>query len=310
MLGTNIKRVAKQGFVTFWRNGIVSFTGVFVTTVTLFIIGSVIIANAFLGASLKELESKVDVNVYFITTAPEEDILLLKKRLEDLPEVASVEYVNRDEALARFVERNKGNALVLQSLEELGDNPLGALFNIKAKLPTQYASIVSYLNKQTENVLSAGNSSIVDRVNYADNQIIIDRLSSLTAGVRKLSIFVSLILIAMAALVTASTVRLAIYNSRQEISVMRLVGANNSYIRGPFIIEGVMYGVLAAISAAVLLFPASLWVTKTTNSFFGGINVTEYYTSNFGQILLILLVSGILLGMFSSYLAVRRYLKV
>jgi len=310
MMGTNIQRVAKQGFVTFWRNGIVSFTGVFVTTVTLFIIGSVIIANAFLGASLKELESKVDVNVYFITTAPEEDILLLKKRLEDLPEVASVEYVNRDEALARFVERNKGNALVLQSLEELGDNPLGALFNIKAKLPTQYASIVSYLNKQTENVLSAGNSSIVDRVNYADNQIIIDRLSSLTAGVRKLSIFVSLILIAMAALVTASTVRLAIYNSRQEISVMRLVGANNSYIRGPFIIEGVMYGVLAAISAAVLLFPASLWVTKTTNSFFGGINVTEYYTSNFGQILLILLVSGILLGMFSSYLAVRRYLKV
>ena len=310
MMGTNIQRVAKQGFVTFWRNGIVSFTGVFVTTVTLFIIGSVIIANAFLGASLKELESKVDVNVYFITTAPEEDILLLKKRLEDLPEVASVEYVNRDEALARFVERNKGNALVLQSLEELGDNPLGALFNIKAKLPTQYASIVSYLNKQTENVLSAGNSSIVDRVNYADNQIIIDRLSSLTAGVRKLSIFVSLILIAMAALVTASTVRLAIYNSRQEISVMRLVGANNSYIRGLFIMEGVMYGVLAAISAAVLLFPASLWVTKTTNSFFGGINVTEYYTSNFGQILLILLVSGILLGMFSSYLAVRRYLKV
>src|SRR3989344_7757932 len=138
MLGTNIKRVAKQGFVTFWRNGIVSFTGVFVTTVTLFIIGSVVIANAFLGASLKELESKVDVNVYFITTAPEEDILLLKKRLEDLPEVASVEYVNRDEALARFVERNKGNALVLRSLEELGDNPLGALFNIKAKLPTQY----------------------------------------------------------------------------------------------------------------------------------------------------------------------------
>ena len=86
-----MRRVGKQGFITFWRSGIVSFTGVFVTTVTLFIIGSVIIANAFLTSSLDELESKVDVNVYFTTTASEEDILLLKSRLEQLPEVASVE---------------------------------------------------------------------------------------------------------------------------------------------------------------------------------------------------------------------------
>ena len=305
-----MRRVGKQGFITFWRSGIVSFTGVFVTTVTLFIIGSVIIANAFLTSSLDELESKVDVNVYFTTTASEEDILLLKSRLEQLPEVASVEYVNREEALARFIERNKGNALVLQSLEELGDNPLGALFNVKAREPSQYASIVSYLNKQTENVLAAGNTSIVDRINYADNQVIIDRLSALTGGLRKLGIFVGLVLIAMAALVTASTVRLAIYNSRQEISVMRLVGANNSYIRGPFIIEGVMYGILAALLASLLLYPASLWVTRTTENFFGGVNIIDYYISNVGQIVLILLVSGVLLGMLSSFVAVRRYLKV
>src|SRR3990167_10130694 len=129
----NFKRVIKQGVLAFFRSGVVSFTAVFVTTVTLFIIGSVIIANAFLTSSLDELESKVDVNVYFTTTASEEDILLLKSRLEQLPEVASVEYVNREEALARFIERNKGNALVLQPLEELGDNPLGARLNIKAR---------------------------------------------------------------------------------------------------------------------------------------------------------------------------------
>ncbi|HEY9582946.1 MAG TPA: permease-like cell division protein FtsX [Candidatus Paceibacterota bacterium] len=310
MFWTNIKRVAKQGFITFFRGGVVSFTGVFVTSVTLFIIGSVIIANAFLAASLTELESKVDVNVYFTTTAPENEILLLKRRLETLPEVASVEYINREEALARFIERNKGNALVLQPLEELGDNPLGARLNIKAREAKQYANIVAYLNKQTENVLAAGNTSIVDNINYADNQEIIDRLSALTTGVRRLGIFVGLVLILMAALVTASTVRLAIYNSKQEISVMRLVGANNSYIRGPFVIEGIMYGFFAAIVAALCLYPATLWVTKTTTGFFGGINVVQYYISNLGQILVILIVSGILLGMFSSYLAVRRYLKV
>lgn len=310
MFWTNVKRIAKQGFVTFWRNGVVSFTGVFVTTVTLFIIGAVIIANAFLASSLNELENKVDVNVYFITSAPEQEILLLKRKLEVLPEVASVEYLNRDQALANFIESNKGNALILQSIDELGDNPLGAVLNIKAHEPSQYASIVTYINKQTENVLAAGNASIVDKVNYEDNQLIIDRLGALTNGVRKLGIFVGLILILMAAMVTASTVRLAIYNSRQEISVMRLVGANNSYIRGPFIIEGIMYGLLASILASVLLYPAAYWVTKTTSNFYGGINVVDYYTSNISEILLILIAAGVLLGMFSSLIAVRRYLKV
>ena len=306
----NLKRVMKQGFVTFWRNALVSFTAVFVTAVTLFIIGSVIIGNAFLSASLRELENKVDVNVYFTTITPESDILLLKTRLENLPEVANVEYLNRDQALENFLKRNNADASITQALEEIGENPLGAVLNIKAHQPSQYLSIVNYLNDQTENVLAAGNQSIIDRVNYADNQIIIERLTALTTGARELSIFVSIILIAMAALVTASTIRLAIYNSKQEISVMRLVGANNSYIRGPFVIEGVMYGLLAALLSVAALLPAAIWVTKATTGFFGGINVTQYYITHFGQIFVILLAAGILLGMFSSYLAVRRYLKV
>ncbi len=296
--------------MTFWRNALVSFTAVFVTAVTLFIIGSVIIGNAFLSASLRELENKVDVNVYFTTITPESDILLLKTRLENLPEVANVEYLNRDQALENFLKRNNADASITQALEEIGENPLGAVLNIKAHQPSQYLSIVNYLNDQTENVLAAGNQSIIDRVNYADNQIIIERLTALTTGARELSIFVSIILIAMAALVTASTIRLAIYNSKQEISVMRLVGANNSYIRGPFVIEGVMYGLLAALLSVAALLPAAIWVTKATTGFFGGINVTQYYITHFGQIFVILLAAGILLGMFSSYLAVRRYLKV
>jgi cell division transport system permease protein len=270
----------------------------------------VIIANAFLTSSLKELESKVDVNVYFTTTAPDADITALKTRIEALPEVAQVEYLDRKQALERFVERNKGNALILQSLEEIGDNPLGAVFNIRAYSPDQYAGIVEYLNKQNDNVLGGSGSSIIDSINYYDNQKIIDRLSSLTTGVRKIGIFIAIILILMAALVTASTIRLAIYNSRQEISIMRLVGAGNSYIRGPFVIEGILYGFCASLLSLAILYPATLWVTKITANFFLGIDLVHYYISNFGQILIILLASGIILGMFSSFLAVRRYLQV
>jgi cell division transport system permease protein len=270
----------------------------------------VIIGNAFLAASLSELKDKVDVNVYFLTTAPEADILNLKKDLEALPEVKSVEYVNREEALRRFVERNSGNSLLLQSLEELGDNPLGAAFNIKAGEPGQYSQIADYLDKDTKATLDQGEPSIIDRVNYADNKLVIERLGSLVNGMDRLGFAIGLTLIIMAALVTASTIRLAIFNSRQEIGVMRLVGAGNGFIRGPFIISGVLYGAIAAILAGILLYPATLWVTNTTSSFFGGINLISYYTSNIGQIFVVLLVSGILLGMFSSYLAVRRYLSI
>jgi len=299
-----------QGFVAFWRNGMISFAAVFVSTVTLFIIGSVIISDAFMNATLLELENKVDVNIYMVTSAAEPDILALQKRLEKLPEVAKVEYVNREQALARFVEKHKNNGLILQSLEEIGDNPLGAVLNVKARHPSDYAGIVGYVEKQKQVLVASGEHSIVDEINYTDNQQVIDRLGKLIDGLRKLGLFVSAILIAMAVLVTFNTIRLAIYNARQEISVMRLVGASNAYIRGPFIIEGLMYGFFAALLSVIALYPATIWVTKTTSTFFGGLNLVKYYLSNFGNIFGILLLSGIILGMFSSYSAVRRYLKV
>jgi cell division transport system permease protein len=310
MILTNLRRVAGQGLMMFWRNGVVSFTAVFVSTVTLFIIGVVIISNAFMAASLNELRDKVDVNVYFLTTAPEAEILNLKKDLEILPEVKSVEYVDREEALRRFVDRNKGNALLLQSLEELGDNPLGAALNIKAREPGQYAQIAAFLDKGTKATLDQGEPTIIDRVNYSDNKVVIERLGALISGMERLGFAAGLILILMAALVTASTIRLAIFNSRQEIGVMRLVGAGNSFIRGPFIISGILYGIIAAIIAGILLYPATLWVTKTTSAFFGGIDLLNYYMANIGQIFVVLLFSGMLLGMCSSFLAVRRYLSI
>ena len=299
-----------QGLLMFWRSGIVSFTAVFVSTITLFIFGMVIIGNAFLSASLSELKEKVDVNVYFLTTASEAEILSLKDDLEDLAEVKSVEYVNREEALRRFVERNADNSLLLQSLEELGDNPLGAAFNIKAREPGQYSQIAKYLDSGTKATIDQGEASIIDRVNYEDNKLVIERFVALVRGMDRLGFAFGLALIIMAALVTASTIRLAIFNSRQEIGVMRLVGAGNSFIRGPFIINGVLYGLIAAVLALMLLYPATWWVTQTTSTFFGGINLVSYYFSNFGQIFIILFFSGILLGMCSSYLAVRRYLSI
>lgn len=305
----NTKRVVKSGFVNFWRNGVVSVASVFVSVVTLFIIGALIMSHAFLSSTLTEIQNKVDINVYFKTTAPESDILTLREKLESLPQVKLVEYISREEALAQFKERNKDNALILQSLEELGENPLGAIFNIKATSPDQYEGIARFLGAEEEQAASAGKESIIDSVNYKKNELIINRLARIITAATQISLSVSLVLSIMAVLVTFNTLRLAIYNARNEIYVMRLVGASNSYIRGPFVVEGVMYGAFAAIIATILLYPATIWVSRATAGYFGGIDLLTYFMNNFAQIFTLLLASGVILGTISSVLAVRRYLE-
>jgi len=146
MFWTNVKRVVKSGFVSFWRNGFVSLASVLVMTVTLFVIGSVIFLLATLDSSLSDLKSKVDVNVYLNINASEEEALELKQSLEDLVEVKSVVYVSREQALENFKIRHENDASTLEALQEVSDNPLSAVLNIVAKDPGQYETIANFLN--------------------------------------------------------------------------------------------------------------------------------------------------------------------
>ncbi len=308
MFWTSVQRIIKAGFVNFWRNGFVSLASVLIMMVTLFTLGSVIFSGAVLNASLEGLREKVDVNVYFMTNAPESDILALKGSLEKLPEVARVDYVSREEALTNFEERHQSDQTILNALAELDDNPLGAVFNIKAQQTSQYGAIATYL--EGTGALGAGNQQIIEKVNYNDNKPVIEKLSDIIDSAERLGFALSLILILLSLIITFNTIRLAIYTAREEISVMRLVGATKMYVRGPFVVEGVMYGVAAAIIVLVLFYPLTLWIGPFTERFFGAINLFSYYVSNFGQMFLLLMGAGIVLGAFSSYLAVRRYLKI
>lgn len=277
-------------------------------TVTLFIFGSVLFLGAMLNASLEEIKDKVDINVYFITTAPPEEILSLKDSLLALSEVESVEYVSRDEALERFRLRHENDQLTLQALEELGENPLGANLNIKAKETSQYEGIAAFL--ESESALRSGEEApIIDKANYFQNKIAIDKLTTIIESSETFGLVVIIVLVISSIIITFNTIRLAIYTSRDEISVMRLVGASNMYIRGPFVFEGIMYGVVAASITLALFYPITLWLGPITESFFGNINLFSYYINNFARIFSIIFGSGIVLGAVSSFLAVRKYLK-
>lgn len=303
---TELKRIIKAGFINFKRGGAVSFAAVIVATITLSVITAIILLQAVLYFSLDAIKNKVDVTIYFNVGAPSEKIMLLKSSLEKLPEVAEVSYTSAEGALRLFRERHKNDYPTIAALDEIGNNPLGAYLNVKAKEISQYESIANFL--KSDNALVSGGASIIDKINYHQNKLVIDRLNTIIAGAQKLGFLITLVLIIISIIITFNTIRLTIFFAREEIGVMRLVGASKMRVRGPFMIEGAIYGIIATIATLIIFWPATLWMGRTMTSFLG-LNLYDYYISNFFQIFAIILLSGILLGVISSFLAIRKYLN-
>ena len=263
--------------------------------------------DQLLGVSLQQIQDKVDVNVYFVTEATEENIDTLNSTLTSLPEVESVTFTSREEALAQFRERHRGDELTIQALEELGENPLGASLSIRAKDTSQYESINQFLQEQQE--LEEPSAPVIDRVNFVKNKNAIDKLTRIIAAVERSSIITMSVLIVAAVMITFNTIRLAIYTAREEISIMRLVGASNTFIRGPFMLQGIMYGLVAGVLAILVIYPILLWLGPATEEFFQ-FNLFDYFVTDFARIFGVVIGSGIGLGLISSILAVSRYLRV
>ena len=303
---TGVKRIVRAGFVGFWRSAYVSLASVFVIMVALFVIGSTMFIDQLLTTSLGSLQEKVDINVYFVPEAAQEDIDAIRTAVAALPDVAQVTYTSREEALANYQERNKNDEIAKQALSELDENPLGANLAILANETSQYENIARFLEDQKE---SAAQNPVIDEVNYARNKESIDMLTRIIEAVEQASMVIMLVLIVASILITFNTIRLAIYTSREEISIMRLVGASNMFIRGPFMLQGVMYGLVAGVFSLLVFYPLLMWLGPLTESFFE-FNLFTYFIANFGYIFGVLVGIGIVLGLVSSLLAVARYLRV
>ncbi len=308
MFMTKMRRITRTGFFNFWRNGTVSLASVLVMLVTLSVIGGITFTGAILDTSLATLRDKIDINVTFVTTAQEADILTIKHSLEGLPEVLLVTYVSPQEALDAFKERHQNDQSILAALDELGTNPLGAVLNVKARNPSEYASVASFL--QSDSALSGKGVPIIDKVNYFQNKVAIDRLTNIIDVADRLGFILTLLMAGISILIAFNTIRLTIYIAKDEISVMRLVGASTGYIQGPFAVVGIIYGVVAGLLTLLLFLPATYYVNSVTGNFFSGFNLFAYYLKHFLEIAAIVLGSGIIIGALSSTLAIRRYLKV
>lgn len=301
-----LKRIIKAGYLNFKRSGLVSFAAVLVVTITLSFITAIILLQSVLFFSLNTVKDKVDVTIYFTVGASEDKILSLRDSLSELPEVADVAYTSASEALELFRSRHQNDYPTIAALDEIGSNPLGAYLNIKAKDISQYESVANFL--KSDNAAMTEYTPIIDKINYNQNKLVIDRLNSLISGAQKLGFLITLILVIISIIITFNTIRLAIFISKDEIAVMRLVGASKMYVRGPFMVEGMIYGIIATIVTLILFWPITFWLGLKMTNFFG-FNIYDYYISNIIQIFIINLLFGVFLGMTSSFLAVRRYLN-
>ncbi len=304
MIGTSLKRIIRNAFINFWRNGLVSVATILVMVLALLMAGALIMSQVLLDAVLAEIEQQVDVSVYFKQDAEETEILRIQNLVRELPEIKTAKYVSKEDALAAFREEWKDNALIGSALDELGYNPLAATLKLQAHSPENYEAIALFLKQ--------GDFEAIDKIDYLEHRVTYETLASVVSTARRVGSAVALLLGFMAFLVAFNTIRLAIYTSREEISIMRLVGASTWYVRGPFLVEGVAHGFFASLIAMLLFWPGTLWFSSKPRlrEFFGGVDLFSFYTQNFFLFFFALFMIGVTIGVFSSFVATRRYLKI
>jgi cell division transport system permease protein len=300
---TTLSRVIKYGLVGFWRNGWLSTATIAIVFLVLAGFGGLLMFNSLANIVLSDIQDKIDISVYFKLDAPEDQMLQLQRSLESLPEVKKVEYISRDQALEKFKEQHKDDETVSQALEAINVNPLAASLNIKARELKDYATIAGYVDKDMF-------KSITDKVSYAQNIGVIDRLKKIKGTVEQGGLLLILFISLIAALIIFNTIRLAIYSNREELAVMRLVGASNFFIRGPYMVEGIIYGVAGSIMSVIVVTIGVFYAAPYARIFVPDINGWTYYLSNFFLFMSAQILFGVGLGVLSSYIAVRKYLKI
>lgn len=300
------KRIFRSGLTLVKRNGILGVSSIVVMIVTLTVILGMFFSQALLDASIKTVESRIDVTIRLSDNANDETIAEIKKELEAMPEIKNVDYISKEEALVLYRERHGSDDLALQAINEIGRNPLPASFVIHAKDTAQYENIIATL--EANSTFLEQNKSFITRVNFSRNKDIINRILVLRDGVRRFGYVLTLIFVLIAVLVTFNTTKLATYTMKDEIEVMRLVGARGIHIRGPFIVAQIIYSLIAAV-ITLIIFLGVTYILRDSLSAFFGVDLFLYYLQNIIQIAAIVIFSGVALAFFASLVSVSKYLK-
>ena len=248
------------------------------------------------------MQNKLSVSVYFKADTTEKVINDAKDYFQKNTAVKDVIYVSKEQAFADFKRYNANDPDIMQSLDEIGENPLWSSLVVRAINSENYESIVGYIE-------TSPFRDEISRINYAKTKEAIDKLNSIVKTINRTGMAMGLIFSLIAILITFNTIRVTIYAHKKEIEIKRLVGASNSYIRLPFIFEGLIYGLGSAIISMIILFITLRFLTPFVSTMIPTENLVVFYWHNFITIFGLQAGMGIILGVFSSLIAMRKYLK-
>jgi len=290
-----------------WRNVWLSLVTIFILVMTLFLVSTLTVTQVVADQTLAAVQDRVDVSLFFTPDVSLPDVVTLQHSLQERNDVSRVDYVSPDDALAKFKERNQGNEKLLATLAALGENPLGPTLVVRAKELSDYPQILQAVNA------SSVNDKIQDKdEDFATTKTVIERLNSISHNIRQFGLWLSILLGAITLMVVFNTIRVMIYSQREEIGIMKLVGASNTFVRAPFMIEAILYGVIATAVTSAIFFPLLSLIAPTLNQFFAGydLNVASYFHAHALGLIGIQLAVAVGLSTVSSGVAVGRYLKV
>lgn len=300
----SFQRIFKLGLTNFWRNKWLSLASTLVMTLTLLIITLFVVMTIVIGKTTDRIKAKMDITVYFKDSATTDEISDLQQNLASRSDVKEVHYVSKEEALQIWDEQQKN--LRIKELITPEENPLPRSLAIKAQDPAQLNEIANFLSSDTY-------QPIIHQISYEENKQIIDKLLAITSFIKKVGGIFSVVFILISILVILNTIRLAIFSRREEIEIMRLVGASDRFIRVPFVIEGTVYGVLACFLAIILMWLGILAMTPLINKYLGvsvSENMRSFFLARFALVFFMQFIVGILVGIGSSLFSIRQYLKV
>lgn len=278
-----------------------------VMVITLTIILFSVVTNATFANTIQQITDKIDISIYLKDTVDEPQRNDLIAGLKKIDNVKSVRYVSKEQALETYKKQNEGNIDLLLAISQT-DNPLPATLIVKPDDPNKIDQIKNYLEKPNIKELQS------DVTSYSgDRKVAIDKISKATLFFREAGIVGVVVFAFVSMLIIFNTIRMAIFNRRDELTIMRLLGASNWYIRGPFVVESILYGIISAVLSVTLvniLFAVSASAFDASSLGLLDINfANKYFSDHFWLILTVQLAIGILIGAASSMIATRRYLK-
>ncbi|MFA7286563.1 MAG: permease-like cell division protein FtsX [Patescibacteria group bacterium] len=301
---TALLRVGKFAVQSMVRNIWLTIATFSTVALTVLALSSLLAVNVAVNQIVASVEDRINVTLFLhpVTTESQANSFILA--INALPDVSNVTFQTREQVLAEQLA--SGDPVVLKSLEALGENPFGPAVTVESKSPEGYLRIIQELQQpQFANLIEG------EQKNFEENQAFLNGLNSFAKKIRLAGLVVVCFFVLISALMVFNAIRVAIYTQRQEIGVMRLVGASVAFIRGPLLLELVFYAIGAVVIANGVIIYIFKLAQGSFDSYFGPgiINVSSYFIENAPAIMgaEFLLIS--VLGSLSTYLAIRRHLN-